>query len=209
MVEYTHSETLSTVLETEVEYLPTKIWTFEEYINAEVFSEERNEFRNGKIIEKESATIFHSSIGVNIGTAIVNALDNLNDEDTHVFGCSMNLYISATNESIYPDLSVVKGDVIMKHEHVMTNPFLLAEILSDSTEAYDRGDKFDSYKSLPSFREYVLVSQKEPFVEVFYLENPSENVWKKSESIGLDALIELKSIGCTLKMSDIYRRVFK
>jgi Uma2 family endonuclease len=209
MVKYTPIQTLSAAEKKAAHYVSRRIWTFEAYINAEELSVERHEFNNGKRITMIASTQQHSLIGANLCTAINNGLNNRNDEDTYVYNCAMNVYMPDSNKSVYPDLSIIQGAALMKHPHVIMNPILLAEVLSNSTEAYDRGDKFKNYKSLPSFREYVLVSQNKPLVEVFYRENPLEKVWKLSKSEGLDATVELRSIGCILKMKDIYRGVFK
>jgi Uma2 family endonuclease len=204
MIEYTYSdsETLSTAAE------PRKTWTFEEYIAAEELSDEKHEFHNGKRITMAGGTPPHNQICGNVLTAINIALRSKGDRSTRVYPSDMNVYIPATDKSVYPDLSLVQGEPLMKSKQVILNPTLLVEVLSDSTEAYDRGAKFENYKSVSSFREYVLVSQKTPLVEVYYLENPSENIWKMSRSEGLEATVELRSIGCTLKMTDIYWLAF-
>ena len=209
MVHYTPIETLSAAEKKAAHYVSRKTWTFEAYINAEELSVERHEFNNGKRITMIASTHHHSLIGANLCTALNTALNNRNDEDTYVYNCAMNVYMPKSNKSVYPDLSIVQGAALMKHPHVIMNPVLLGEILSNLTEDYDRGAKFEHYKSLPSFREYVLVAQNKPLVEVFYRENPLDNVWKLSKSEGLEATVELHSIGCTLKMKDIYRHVFK
>jgi len=84
---------------------------------------------------------------------------------------------------------------------------LIVEVLSESTEAYDRGEKFNYYSTLPSFREYVLVSQEKPLVEVLYLQNPTENLWKHSLAEGLEAEVQLYSLDCKITLKDIYKRV--
>ena len=209
MVEYTHTEPHSIAEETAVKYGVNKIWSFDDYIAAEELSEEKHEFHNGKRIAMAGAAKPHTILNISVGAAIINALNDIGDEDTEVCSSDLKVFIPVLNKSVYPDLTIVQGNAIMKHKHVIMNPLLLVEILSDSTEAYDRGDKFEYYKTLPSFREYVLVSQNAPLVDVFYLENPLENIWKSVRVEGLDAVIPLKSIDCTLKMKDIYRRVFK
>ena len=209
MIEYTYEESLSIAEETAVKYGVNKIWSFDDYIAAEELSEEKHEFHNGKRVTMAGAAKPHTILNISVGAAIINALNDIGDEETEVCSSDLKVFIPAINKAVYPDLTIVQGEAIMKHKHVIMNPLLLVEILSDSTAAYDRGDKFDYYKTLSSFREYVLVSQNEPLVEVFYLENPSEGVWKSSRFEGLDAVISLQSIGRTLKMKDIYRRVFK
>lgn len=210
MIEYKHIEDiLSTAEEPAVRYVSRKIWTFDEYADAEELAEEKHEFHNGKRITMAGGTPPHNKISINIGTAINNALRHIDDENINVYSSDMKVFIPLTNKSVYSDLSIVQGEPVMKRKDIILNPLMLIEVLSDSTEAYDRGVKFDNYQSLPTFREYVLVSQTSPLVAVFYLENPAENVWKLTENEGLEAVIELRSIGCTLKMTDIYWGIFK
>jgi Uma2 family endonuclease len=211
MIEYTHAETetLSTANETAVQYGAKRTWTFEEYMAAEELSVEKHEFHNGKRTTMAGGTPPHSELSNNFGTMVNIALFNKDDEHFHVYNSDMQTFIPKTNKSVYPDLSIVEGIPLLKHKHVIKNPTLLVEVLSDSTEVYDRGDKFENYKSLPSFKEYVLVAQNKPLVEVFYRENPDDKEWQHTRYEGLTALVELRSIGCTLKMKDIYRRIFK
>jgi Uma2 family endonuclease len=211
MIEYTHAETetLSTANETAVQYGAKRTWTFEEYMAAEELSVEKHEFHNGKRITMAGASKPHSIINISVGAAIINALNSIEDEDTEVCSNDLKVFIPSINKAVYPDLTVVQGEAIMKHKHVIKNPTLLVEVLSESTEVYDRGDKFEHYKTLPSFKEYVLVAQNSPLVEVFYRENPDHKEWLHTRYEGLAANVALRSIGCTLKMKDIYRRIFK
>ena len=211
MIEYTHAETqtLSTANETAVQYGPKRTWTFEEYMAAEELSVEKHEFHNGKRITMAGASKPHSIINISVGAAIINALNSIEDEDTEVCSNDLKVFIPSINKAVYPDLTIVQGEAIMKHKHVIKNPTLLVEVLSDSTEVYDRGDKFEHYKSLPSFKEYVLVAQNSPLVEVFYRENPDDKEWLHTRYEGLAANVKLRSIGCRLKMKDIYRHIFK
>ena len=211
MIEYTHAETqtLSTAHETALQYGPKRTWTFEEYMAAEELSVEKHEFHNGKRITMAGASKPHSIINISVGAAIINALNSIEDEDTEVCSNDLKVFIPSINKAVYPDLTIVQGEAIMKHKHVIKNPTLLVEVLSDLTEVYDRGDKFEHYKSLPSFKEYVLVAQNSPLVEVFYRENPDDKEWLHTRYEGLAANVKLRSIGCRLKMKDIYRHIFK
>jgi Uma2 family endonuclease len=210
MVKYTDSEVvISTAEETSVKYSPRKNWTFEEYLEAEELSEEKHEFHNGKRVTMAGGTPPHSEISSNFGTVVNMALYDKEDENFHVYNSDMKTYIPKTNKSVYPDLSIVDGQPVMKHKHTILNPVLLVEVLSDSTEDYDKGDKFKNYKTLPSLREYVLVAQNKPFIEVYYRANAEEKDWQLTQFDGLEAIVALRSIDCNLKMSAIYRRVFK
>jgi Uma2 family endonuclease len=185
-------------------------FSFEEYLEMEETSIEKHEFHNGQLHTMAGATKIHNHISGRIITALNNCLDE-REEDYAVCTSDMKVRITAKNKAVYPDVTVIKGEPVyyLDNERVVMNPILLAEVLSSSTEDYDRGLKFNFYKTLPSFREYVLVSQNEPKVEVFFLQNVEENVWEKTTYGGLDAVVDLRSIGCPIKMKQIYHRVFK
>lgn len=185
-------------------------FSFEEYLEMEETSIEKHEFHNGQLHTMAGATKIHNHISGRIITALNNCLDD-SEEDYTVCTSDMKVRIAAKNKAVYPDVTVIQGEAIyyLDNERVVMNPILLAEVLSGSTEDYDRGLKFDFYKTLPSFREYVLVSQDKPKVEVFFLQNIEENVWEKTIYEGLDAVVDLRSIGCSIKMKQIYHRVFK
>ncbi|HEY7820955.1 MAG TPA: Uma2 family endonuclease, partial [Vicinamibacteria bacterium] len=107
----------------------------------------------------------------------------------------------------YPDVSVICGplEIDTESREVVLNPKVLVEVLSDGTERYDRGEKFEHYKRLPSLEEYVLVSQKEPRIEIFRREG---NTWTRIEG-GPGARVTLASIGCELEVNEVYRGVFE
>lgn len=189
---------------------PERLMTFEEYLDVEERSAEKHEFHNGKLITMAGGTDIHNHICGRVITALNNSLDE--KEDTYfVYTSDMKIRISAENKSVYPDGTVVEGvpDYYLGRRTVILNPILVVEVLSDSTENYDRGLKFDHYRTLDSFREYVLVAQDRPHVDVYFLQNPEEGLWKITSYEGLDKEVTLHSIGCTLKMKQIYHRVFK
>jgi Uma2 family endonuclease len=107
----------------------------------------------------------------------------------------------------YPDVLVVCGEPAFADEHrdMVTNPKLIVEVLSPTTESYDRGRKFESYRTIPSLEEYVLVSQERPHVERF-LRQP-EGTWLFAEAAGLQEAVSLSSIGCRLSLETLYEGV--
>ena len=108
----------------------------------------------------------------------------------------------------YPDIVVVCGDIEYHdaYKDVILNPKVIFEVLSPSTAAFDRGDKFTRYQTCnPSLTDYVLVSQEKPQVEHFH--KPASGPWTYQLYTGLDAVVLLDSIGCTLKLADVYDRV--
>ncbi len=114
----------------------------------------------------------------------------------------MRVKIEATGDYAYPDLSVVCGDVLVEDDHDDTplNPVLIVEVLSPSTEAWDRGGKFARYRTMPSLKAYLLIAQHEPRVEHF--QRRADGSWLLTEAVGLDAALTLTSIDCTLELSE-------
>lgn len=152
-----------------------KLVTFAEYIAFEEKAETKHEYRNGEIVElggetRESAmaggTLEHARLQLRVAHALCAQLEG---RPCEAFSSDARVRVLATGLATYPDLSVVCGNVERDPEHgeTLTNPVLLVEVLSPSTEAYDRGDKFHEYKKIPSLREYVLVSSEERRIEVF------------------------------------------
>ncbi len=107
----------------------------------------------------------------------------------------------------YPDISVVCGESKLADEHFDTllNPVLIIEVLSKSTEAYDRGTKFQHYRQLESLQEYLLIAQDQARIERF--ERSAEGQWLLSEAVGLDSSLELHSIPATLSLAEVYEKV--
>jgi Uma2 family endonuclease len=119
----------------------------------------------------------------------------------------MRVHISTTGLYTYPDVTVICGEPRFDDSELDTllNPTLLIEVLSPSTESYDRGKKFANYRTLDSLREYVLVAQEEVRVEVFTRQDGGH--WLLSEASRIDETIPLASIGCELRLADVYDRV--
>jgi Uma2 family endonuclease len=119
----------------------------------------------------------------------------------------MRVKVDLTGLYTYPDITVVCGEARFDVEHndTLTNPVVLIEILSKSTEAYDRGEKFAQYRRLDSLKEYLLVAQDHYRIECFTRQPNGQ--WLLSEAIGPDGVIELESIGCTLALSEVYDKV--
>ncbi|MDZ4703221.1 MAG: Uma2 family endonuclease [Saprospiraceae bacterium] len=117
----------------------------------------------------------------------------------------VRIYIERADFVVYPDGMVICGDIQTAEpdRNAVINPVLIIEVLSKSTESYDRGDKFHKYCSLPSFKEYVLIDQNKPVVDVLYKKTAA--YWKMVITIGLDKSIYLNSLDCSIQLSDIYR----
>ncbi len=185
-----------------------KLYSFEQYLAFEQQSEAKHEFYDGKLIPKACGTLNHSIIANMIGALLLNFLLSKN-RDCQVANSDLKVYIPRTNRGVYPDVTVIcdEPQFYLNSPSVITNPQLIVEVLSTETESYDRTTKFENYCSIPSFREYVLVAQDRPFIEAFYLHDPETQLWKISRASGLDASITLLSLGCELKLKEVYRGV--
>lgn len=124
-----------------------------------------------------------------------------------VYSADMRVKVSATGLYTYPDVVVTCEQPRFEDDKLDTlvNPQLIVEVLSESTEQYDRGKKFEQYRHIDSLREYVLVAQDRPYVER-YLKN-AEGQWVLSDATGLDAMIVLSSVGCALALREVYAKV--
>lgn len=189
-----------------------KLYTFEEYLALEDLAEERHEYHSGKIIAMAGGTGNHSLIMGRATTAITNAIDKA-DKNCSIFTADMKVKIEQYNKGLYPDISVVCGDIEYDNANktVLNNPILLIEVLSKSTKDYDKGAKFEYYRSIPSFKEYMIVYQSIAKVQTWYKE--AENCLPRflggriGNAVGLDASITLHSIGCEVALKDIYKRI--
>ena len=119
----------------------------------------------------------------------------------------MKVLIPSVRLYTYPDIVVVCGEPKFVDDEfdTLTNPLLLIEILSDSTESYDRGQKFKNYRSIDSLREYVLISQRSPSIEKYV--KHGDGFWMLSDAAGLDSSITIESIDCRLSLADVYDKV--
>jgi Uma2 family endonuclease len=146
----------------------------------------------------------HSRITLKLGRHIDAQLDGTPCEG---FSSDTALRVEQYNEYLYPDISVSRGGARFDDSthRILLNPTLVIEVLSPSSERTDRSLKLDAYLSLESLKTYVLVSQDRPRVET-YTRQPN-NTWLYESIIGLDAVVVLHAIGCTVRLADIYARV--
>ena len=189
-----------------VEKNKEKLFTVSEYLELEEKSLEKNEYHNGKIMAMSGGSIPHGIITGNIITQFNNGI-NINGKKCVTTSSDVKIFIDKANRFVYPD-SMVICEEIKTHENdknAIINPVLIIEVLSDLTASYDRGDKFHLYKSLPSFKEYILIDQRKPVVDVLFKEDAT--YWKMMTSIGLDKSIKIHSLGFDIKMSDIYANI--
>jgi Uma2 family endonuclease len=183
---------------------PIARMSYAEYLAFEASSQTKHEYVNGEVYDMAGGTIEHGALAVAISTALSNAL---RDRPCRVLSSDVRVRVKATGISTYPDVSVIcaRAEVDSDDAHGILNPTLIVEVLSDSTEAYDRGAKAAHYRRIPSLREYVLVSQREPLIEV-YRKNERGN-WELVAEARQGERAELASCGeaITLEVDAIYR----
>lgn len=180
-------------------------YTLEEYLALERESDARLEFRDGEVFAMSGGTLGHEKV---LGNAFDLFRAGLRGSECSVFGSNMQIKVPTAPPYRYADGSVTCGKVEVERfngNDLLLNPTLLYEVLSPSTEAYDRGDKFTHYKSIPSLREYLLVAQHRPHITHFVRND--EGGWNYSEVNGLDGSLYLPSVKITLKLSDVYQDV--
>lgn len=193
--------------------------TPQEYLIAERLSESKNEYFNGEIFAMAGASMEHNQISSNIVRVLGNQLV---ESQCTVLANDMKIKIEAIEKYTYPDIVVVCGngefeqdkensdDKAIKDEYerkndILLNPIVIMEILSISTEGYDRGDKFSHYQFIDSFIEYILISQYVCRVEKFIRQK--DKTWIYSTYSNLEDTVKIESINCDLPVADIYRKV--
>lgn len=177
----------------------------EEYLTAERESLEKHEYFDGEIFQMAGASDEHNTISGNIFASLH---QQLKKRPCKAYQSDMRVYIPATGLFTYPDAMVVCGKSQFlpdAHLDTLTNPILIVEVLSDSTEGYDKGAKFDNYRSLESLREYVLVAQNAK--KIMRYTKQDNGSWVLMDFIGDKTEIELSSIECSLTMEDVYDKV--
>ena len=179
------------------------LYTSTEYLALERQAEGRSEFIHGEMYAMGGASLAHNTIALNVAALI---LGHLRGRPCRVFSSEMRVKISETGAYVYPDVVVACGEIQFEDAELDTllNPTVVIEVLSPSTEAFDRGAKFGHYRRLASLQEYVLIAQDRLSVERFLRQG---DVWLLAESAELDGVIHLPSIGCALPLSVVYERV--
>ena len=181
-------------------------YTLAEYLRKEEYAKELNEYYDGLIIKLPMARGPHNIISANITTAL-NIVFMAENKDLTVMNSQQLVYLPTLNFSLYPDVLVIceTPQYFDKNEVLLINPILIVEVLSKSTKAYDRKEKFNEYKTLDTFKEYVLIDQKKCHVETRYREEP--NLWREQTYTNLNDFVLLKSVDCRVDMAMIYRKI--
>jgi Uma2 family endonuclease len=182
----------------------TAYYTPEEYLELEEKADYKNEYRDGEIISMTGGTTNHNKLALNLATGLNVAL---NDLDYEIYIGDVKLWIPRYREFTYPNVMVIEGQPVYYSTNttIVTNPVLIVEVLSKSTKDYDRGDKFLYYRSIPEFKEYILIDQTKYYVMQYV--KTSENQWILTEYETEDALINLSSINVELSLKQLYKKV--
>jgi Uma2 family endonuclease len=174
-------------------------YTYAEYLDLEEASNSKHEFLDGEIYAMAGGTPEHAALAAALTIAVGSSLRG---GPCRAYSSDLRVRVLATGLATYPDLTVICGPLETDPDSRVTavNPTLLAEVLSDSTEDYDRGEKLDHYRQIPSLQECLLISHREKSIERW---RRSGGSWERTVA-GAGDLLELRSIGCTLRVSDVY-----
>ncbi|MEM6281608.1 MAG: Uma2 family endonuclease [Chloroflexota bacterium] len=180
-------------------------WTRADYLAFEREQTDiRHELIDGEIVAMSGASYEHNVIVANLMGLFYNQLA---DRPCQNHPSDMRVHVPATGLYTYPDVSVLCGEPELEDEHgdTLLNPSVIIKVLSPSTERYDRGKRFQHYRSITSLREYVLVSQEQYRIEHYIRQQ--DDTWILRDLVGLDAVLELASIDCKLSLNSIYRKI--
>lgn len=184
----------------------TKKITIEEYLELEAKSLSKHDYYNGQIFEMVGRTTTHNQLSGKIITQLNIAID-ASEKPYLVYSSDMKIWIDKNKSFVYPDAVTValKPEFYNNRRDVITNPLLIVEVISPSSEYYDRGDKFNQYRTLASFEEYLIVYQDKHQVSRYFRQAP--DVWHITDYFQLEDQIPLQSMGVEISMQGIYRGV--
>jgi Uma2 family endonuclease len=183
-------------------FQPKQIYSLEEYLELERTSEEKWEFWNGHVWSMSGAKFAHNIISANLVTELS---IQLRKKGCRVLGSDQRIKVPDYPPYRYPDLTALCGKPEIEPIggiEMLVNPQLIVEVLSESTEAFDRGDKFTYYKSIPSFTEYMLVAQHRAHVTQFV--KHGDGFWANYEYNDLSEIVRFQSVQATLGLASIY-----
>lgn len=189
--------------------------TPQEYLAIDEASEIRHEFLDGEIFAMSGATFWHTLIKDNLSQVLRNKLAAKDANDCYVLTSDQRVKVSATGLYTYPDILICCGEPVFDEEirNTLVNPRVLIEVLSESTERYDRGAKFGHYRQLASVQEYLLIAQDRPCVERYVREPaagdspPAADRWVLTAVTDAAGSLLLESVGVEVTLADIYDRV--
>lgn len=178
--------------------------TPEEYLDIERNAEFKSEYYNGEMFALAGASYVHNKISSNIHVSLANQLKG---KECQVFQSDLKTKEQVSGLFTYPDIVLICGEPEFYDEEkdVVVNPTVIMEILSKSTETYDRGFKFELYRRIKSLKDYLMVSQDKISIE--YYSRNTDNSWTLKEFSNINQSIELKSIDCILDLKDVYLKI--
>ncbi|MBD2496144.1 Uma2 family endonuclease [Nostoc sp. FACHB-280] len=181
-----------------------KHYTPEEYLQLEETSEFKSEYYDGEIVPMAGGTTNHNEIA---GNFYANFKLKMRGKNYKIYIGDVRLWISRYRIYTYPDAMVIEGEPIYEGNSTttVTNPTVIIEVLSKSTQSHDKTDKFRFYRSIPTFKEYIIVNQYEYLIE-HYAKN-ANNQWVLTEYESLDAVLSLQTIDFAISLTDIYESV--
>ena len=179
-----------------------------EYIALEQETGEKYEYYNGYVYAMAGGSYEHNTVSGNIFSEINMKLKG---KSCQIMNSDTKLYVESSNTYFYPDAMIICGkkEEAENLKGAFKNPVVIIEVLSESTEAFDRGDKFDLYRTLPSLRHYVLVKQTEAKVQVYSRQSPTA-LWNIRTIEGLENVLDVElseSLKLEIPLSDIYDRI--
>ncbi len=179
-------------------------YTPEEYLALEEQAEFKSEYRNGEIVPMTGGTTNHNQIALNLAASIKIATKNQN---YRVYIADVRLWIPKYRQYTYPDVMVIEGQPVYTGTSTttVTNPSLIVEVLSKSTQNYDQGNKFLYYRSIPEFKEYILIDQYQ--YHVMHYVKTADGKWVFDEIEGESADISLETVDFQITLSDLYEQV--
>ncbi|MGB3510008.1 MAG: Uma2 family endonuclease [Microcoleaceae cyanobacterium] len=168
-----------------------RYYTPEEYLSLEKTAEYKSEYHNGEIIPMTGGTTNHNLIAGNFYVYLRYAL---REKSYKVFFADVRLSIPLMNRYVYPDVMIIQGKPVYAGtgKTTITNPLIIVEVLSESTKNYDKGEKFDFYRSIPEFREYILIDQSKYYLAQYT--KTSENQWLFTEYNGENNILKLATV---------------
>jgi len=181
--------------------LPTQPLSHDDYFSLEQAQDQRFEYIAGEVFAMTGGTERHALISVSTGAALLAALRG---KPCRVYGSDMKLRIGEHDKFCYPDVMVLCKEGRRSKRYV-EEPLCIVEVLSDSTESYDRGLKFEHYRSISSLQSYLLLNQDRAHAELF--ERDPNGTWHLAEASGTEVAINITSMGISLALSDLYQQV--
>lgn len=183
---------------------PKELFTEEEYLALERESETRHEYYRGEIVAMAGASENHNGI---LTATLSRLFLQLRGGSCRPYANDLRVRVSATGLYTYPDIVVVcgAGHYSDDRRDILLNPAAIIEILSPSTEAYDRGRKFLQYQTIPTLREYALIAQDAPLIE--HYARQGDGGWRYTVADGLGATLPLPTLNCALTLAEIYELV--